>query len=179
MIDLDGDGPSPARLYDCDMTNGGWTLIANQVPAALLTDSTATLNEAGFGTLTQSYRLGSPDVAAIRPRVAWKLTDATNAVFFKPTCVVDWTASYAGVTVATDCTLGYTSTAMTTTFNGHWDNSSARGIGINNAAQFCSIRMYEAGVNAAGVRLPGTRQPGVAAPCKYSDATQGVALWFQ
>ena len=70
-LDLDGAGPLPALPFYCDMTGGGWTLIANQVPAALLPDTICTVNPAGFGSLSESYRLGNPAITSIQPSVAW------------------------------------------------------------------------------------------------------------
>ncbi len=179
MLDLDGDGPSPARLYYCDMTNGGWTLIANQVPSLPLPNLTDTVNADSFGRIDQTYRLGTSEVKMLRPSRAWKMTDDSNSVYFKPTCIVDWTLNYSDVTAATDCTTGYTNAMFDTVVNGQWMLCSARGIGINNSGSSCSMRMYEAQFNAAGMPQGGARSAGVATPCLYNDTSQRVSLWFQ
>lgn len=178
VLDLDADGPLPARSFYCDMTNGGWTLVANQVPAAPLPNLTDTVNGDGFGALDQSYRLGNPDVASIRPTRGWKLTDNTTTVYFRPACVVDWTINYIDNASPTDCTAGYASANFAAPINAKWVSCSARGIGINNNGNFCSIRMYEGQFDAAGVPQGGV-PAGVAAPCDYNDTSQRVSLWFQ
>ncbi len=179
-LDLDGSGPLPSLHYYCDMTNGGWTLIANQVPAAPLPDTICTVNPAGFGSLTQSYRLGNPAITAIRPSVGWKLTDPSNAVYFKPDCVVDWTINYNSLNpMPTSCTTGYTSSTFGSIQNGAWTRVSARGIGINNNGAFCSIRMYESHTNTEGTIEPSSLDAGLACPCNYEQYTaQRVSLWF-
>ena len=178
VLDLDSDGPFPARSFYCDMANGGWTLVANQVPAAPLPNLTTTVNAEGFGALDQSYRLGNPDITSIRPIRGWKLTDNTTTVYFRPACVVDWTINYIDNTSPTDCTTGYTSANFAAQINAIWASCSARGIGINNNGSFCSIRMYEAQFNTAGVPQGGV-SAGAAAPCDYNDTSQRVSLWFQ
>ena len=179
-LDLDGAGPLPALPFYCDMTGGGWTLIANQVPAALLPDTICTVNPAGFGSLSESYRLGNPAITSIQPSVAWKLTDPTNAVYFKPDCVVDWTINYNSLNpMPTACTTGYTSSAFTSVQNGGWQRVSARGIGINNYGEFCSIRMFESHSNTEGTIEPSSQVAGLALPCNYQQfTTQRVSLWF-
>jgi hypothetical protein len=173
LLDLDGTGPAPARGYYCDMTGGGWTLVANQVPEAPLPDTAATVNAAGFGTLSQSYRLGGSEITALRPSIAWRLTDNANAVFFTPACTVDWNVNYTTIMSPTPCTVGYTSTAFTTVFNGRWVYCSAKGIGINNSGQFCSMRMHEGGPASQGAMAHGR-----AATCLYR-VDQRVSLWFR
>lgn len=180
-LDLDGNGPSPSLPYYCDMSDGGWTLVANQVPDAPLPDSVCTVNLSGFGDLRQSYRLGVPDVASVRPSVAWKLTDATNSVYFRPACVVDWTINYDTANpMPTVCTTGYTDTTFANIENGGWVRVSARGIGINDYGASCSIRMYESHMTTTGT-IEGTSLPaGVATPCLYAQYTsQRVSLWLQ
>jgi len=180
-IDLDGPGPdSPLPMY-CDMAGGGWTLIVNQVPRTSLPNLMTTVNAAGFGTLVQSYRLGNPDVTTITPTVAWKLTDSVYDVYFKPTCVVDWTQSYASSTAANACTLGYTSTAFTTIVNGGWFQMAGRGIGINNSGNNCSIRAYNYPYNSTGGLVAGGNPAltGYALPCISANVTMDtVQLWF-
>ena len=173
LLDLDGPGPGPARGYYCDMAGGGWTLVANQVPEAPLPDTAETVNPAGIGTLAQSYRLGGAEITAIRPALAWRLTDATNSVFFTPACTVDWHINYTAIMTPTPCTVGYTSTAFTSVFNGRWVYCSAKGIGINNSGQFCSMRMHEGGPSSQGAMAHGR-----AATCLYR-IDQRVSLWFR
>lgn len=174
MLDLDGDGPGPARSYYCDMAGGGWTLVARQVPSELLPDVITTVAPERFGELTHSYRLGNPEITAIRPSLAWRLTDNTSAVYVSPRCVVDWTRDYIDVMMPTDCTQGYTTTGLTTLVNGRWTYCSARGIGINNNGAPCSIRMNESGSGRGVGAMPNGRAYG----CAYTTADT-VSLWFQ
>jgi hypothetical protein len=180
-LDLDGTGPSPERSYYCDMANGGWTLVANQVPNTPLIDDTSTINAAGFGTTSQSYRLGVPDITTIHPTTGWKLTDPTNTVYFKPSCIVDWTVNYLTPNaVATVCTTGYTDLTFATIVNGGWQQVTARGIGINNGGSTCSIRMYEAHTDTLGNPQNGAGPAGIATPCDYQQyVTERVSLWFK
>lgn len=166
---ISAQGARPYRAY-CDMTGGGWTLVMNQVPAAPLPDSTATVNEAAMGTLDQSYRFGGAAMARVRPAVAWKLNDAQTSVYFAPECAVDWNVNYLGQP-ASPCTLGYTTEQRTTPVNGGFINVSTRGIGINNSAQICSIRAYN-------VRSDGNVETGPATSCQYRT-DQRVQLWFR
>jgi hypothetical protein len=182
-LDLDGSGPSPVRQYYCDMTAGGWTLVAHQVVDTPLSDSVCTLNAKGMGSLVQSYRLGGDEISNIHPAVGWKLTDNSNSVYFKPECVVDWRVNYfTPDPKPAVCTTGYRSIAFQPTeiVNGRWVNVSGRGIGVNNSGAFCSIRMYEAHFDTNGDPGAGAAPAGVALPCKYMEYTsQNVALWFQ
>lgn len=162
-------GTVPAHVY-CDMASGGWTLVMNQVPGADLPDDQATVGLASFGTLDHSYRLGGAEISDIRPAVAWKLTDNLNRVFFSPACTVDWSIDYFDKP-ASPCTVGYTTETRATPYNGGFVNVATRGIGINNNAQFCSIRAY----NTLG---PGGFEPGPAASCLYTR-TEIVQLWFR
>jgi hypothetical protein len=179
MLDLDGDGPGKARSYYCDMSGGGWTLIANQAASQALPDERTTVNESDFGSLSANYRLGLPEVAAIEPTVAWKLTDAANEVFFRPSCVVDWDNNFTNDTEPTDCTTGYTSTDFSSTVNPGWVRVSARGIGVNNSGSICSIRIFEAHFRTDGTEESSARPAGEAAPCDYYDKKQRVSLWFK
>ena len=180
-LDLDGSGPSPALSYYCDMTGGGWTLVANQVPASLLPDTICTVNPESFGRLDASYRLGMPDVASIHPTTAWKLTDPSNTVYFKPACVVDWTINYDSLSPSpTACTTGYTALDFGSIVNGAWIRVSARGIGINNFGAPCSIRMYESHMQTDGTIEETSLPAGQAAPCDYQKySSQSVSLWFR
>jgi hypothetical protein len=181
-LDLDGGGPSSAHPYYCDMTNGGWTLVANQVPDTLLPNDSTTVNAAGSGSVIQSFRLGVPDITMIRPSLAWKLTDPNDTVYFKPNCVVDWTINYdmGAASQPNVCTTGYTDTSFTTVENGAWQNASVRGIGINNSGASCSIRMFESHMTTAGAIENGSAEAGIAAPCVYQNFTsQRVSLWFR
>jgi hypothetical protein len=181
MLDVDGNGPSPSLPYYCDMSSGGWTLVANQVPNAPLPDSTSSVNTAGIGDVEQSFRLGIPDISAIRPTTAWRLMDPSNIVYFKPTCTIDWTINYDTPTaMANDCTTGYTTLTFDTVVNGAWHRVSTRGIGINNSSASCSMRMYETHVNSVGSVEPGALQAGIATPCTYEEyLSQRVSLWFR
>lgn len=162
-------GARAYRAY-CDMTGGGWTLVMNQVPAAPLPDSPATVNEAGMGTLDQSYRFGGAAMARIRPAVAWKMNDAQTSVYFAPSCVVDWNVNYLGQP-SSPCTIAYTTVQLTTPVNGGFVNVATRGIGINNASQVCSIRAYN-------VQNESPIAAGVATSCNYRP-DQRVQLWFR
>lgn len=53
---------------------GGWTLVMLQLANECLADSTETVGEMDGG-LDHSYRLGSAELAMIRPSVAWVLSD--------------------------------------------------------------------------------------------------------
>jgi len=174
LLDLDGPGPLAARSFYCDMTGGGWTLVENQVPSEPLPDETATVNPTAFGRLDASWRLGVPDILAVRPAAAWKLTDASTAVYFRPACVVDWRINYTDVPTASDCTTGYTTEALTSAVNGGWIYCSARGIGVNNSARSCSMRGSEGGPAAQGAGPHGR-----AYSCNYSSTTERVSLWFR
>jgi hypothetical protein len=176
-IDVDGKGASPPFLAYCDMAGGGWTMVENQVPTDPLPDVTTTVNAASAGQLGASWRLGNPAITLIKPAVGWKLTDATNTVFLKPSCVVDWTIDYILVHVATDCTTGYTNTAFTTPVNGGWVYCSARGIGVNNSGQNCSMRADEGGNGQPGGQGAGPN--GRAYSCHYSSTSERISLWFK
>jgi hypothetical protein len=175
LLDLDGGGPGLPRTFYCDMTGGGWTMVMNQVPTAPLADLTTTINAPGFGVLTESWRLGDPDITQITPNVAWKMTDATNSVYVTPACVVDWTINYTGMPQS-PCTTGYTDTTFAKLFNPSWVSCDAKGIGINNGAQFCSMRADNGGPVIAG--NPAYPPDGAAYPCSYG-ASMTVSLWFQ
>ncbi len=174
LLDLDGPGPLEARSFFCDMTGGGWTLVENQVPAEPLPDETTSVNPAAFGRVDASWRLGVPDILAVRPAAAWKLTDATNAVYFRPACVVDWRINYTDVMTPSDCTTGYTTEGFTSAVNGGWIYCSARGIGVNNSGRSCSLRGSEGGPAAQGAGPHGR-----AYSCSYSSTTERVSLWFR
>ncbi len=174
LLDLDGDGPIGARAYACDMRDGGWTVVANQVPTELLDDSTATLGAAVFGDVAHSWRLGNPDIALVRPTLAWRLSDELNNVYVVPSCVVDWTRNYLDVMSASECTIGYTTTALNVVVNGRWTYCSARGIGINNNGASCSIRMSEGGFG----RGVGAMANGRAYTCDYNTSRR-VSLAFR
>jgi hypothetical protein len=152
-------------------------MVENQVPTSLLPNTTATVNAAGFGQLGQSWRLGIPDITTITPTVAWKLTDATHTVYFKPSCVVDWSVNYSSIMTQNVCTTGYTDLTFTTLTNGAWEYCSARGIGVNNSGQNCSMRADEGGV-AAGLGGEGAANDGAAHDCTY-DTSQTISLWYR
>jgi hypothetical protein len=173
-LDLDGDGPMAARTYACDMRDGGWTVVANQVPTELLADSNATLGEASFGDVAHSWRLGNPDITLVRPTLAWRLSDEVNSVYVVRSCVVDWSRDYIDVMSATECTVGYTTAALNVVVNGAWTYCSARGIGINNLGRSCSIRMNEGGFG----RGVGALTNGRAYTCDYNTVRR-VSLAFR
>jgi hypothetical protein len=173
-LDLDGGASGAARDYACDMRNGGWTYVANQVPATLLDDVLTTVNETLIGQLDRSWRLGNPEITRVRPAVAWRLSDEVQNVFVAPACVVDWSQDYIRVTTPHPCTMGYTTPALDTLVNGRWTFCSARGIGINNEGRSCSIRMNESGFGLGIGALPNGR----AYTCDYNTARR-VSLAFQ
>lgn len=181
QLDLDGSGPFPSLPYYCDMLHGGWTLVANQVAGEPLPDDQCTVQPTHFGTENRSYRIGMPVVAEIRPTLAWKLTDATNTVYFKPACVVDWSVNYDTPSPKPElCTTGYTTTDFNVIENGTWKRASVRGIGINNDGADCSIRIYESHMLSDGTIEPSSLDAGLAAPCIYTHYTvERVSLWFR
>ncbi len=174
ILDLDGTGPGVARSYYCDMREGGWTVVANQVPAELLADSNATLGETVFGDITHSWRLGNPEITRVNPTVAWRLSDDVTNVYVARGCVVDWTHEYINDVSATECTTGYTTAALNVVVNGRWTNCSARGIGINYTGANCSIRMNEGGFG----RGVGALANGRAYSCDYTTSRR-VSLAFR
>jgi hypothetical protein len=180
LIDPDGPGPLQPRSLYCDMRSGGWTLVANQVPGSVLPDRVTTINNAGFGAQDQSYRLGDPEIDAVVPSVAWKLTDGVTSVFFRPACTVSWKKNYADSRRPTDCTAGYDSEQFTSIVNGQWLYADVRGIGINNSGRPCSMRMYHSRATASGSVPPGASPaPGSALGCDYAVGTQRVSLWYR
>jgi hypothetical protein len=180
LIDLDGPGPAPARSLYCDMRSGGFTLIANQIPGALLPDRLSTINPGAFGSQDQSYRLGDPEIGTVFPKYAWKLSDGTSSVFFRPACVVSWKNNYADFKRPTDCTTGYTTDQFTSIVNGQWLYAPVRGIGIDNNAQSCSLQMFHPAADSMGHALPGpAAAPGSALACDHSAGAQRVSLWFR
>jgi hypothetical protein len=166
---VDPSGTDPFEAY-CDMTGGGWTLVMNQVPGADLPDQQETVNPAALGTLDLSYRLGNPTITAIRPGSAWKLTDEQNQVYFAKTCVVDWSINYAGMEPS-PCTIGFKGEDHAVPYNGGGQNVSTRGLGINNGAQYCSMRAYN-------TVSPTSIQAGPATTCEYTR-TRIVRLWYR
>lgn len=166
---VDPAGGAPFQAH-CDMTGGGWTLVMNQVPGADLPDEQVTVNPAGLGSLDQSYRLGNPTIAAIRPRSAWKMTDELNQVFFSRACVVDWSINHLGQP-ASPCTVGFTAEDLLVPYNGGHANVSTRGIGINNSGNHCSIRAYN-------TLAPTSIEAGPATTCLYMR-NRIVRLWYR
>jgi hypothetical protein len=166
---IDPSGTDPFEAH-CDMAGGGWTLVMNQVPGVDLPDVQTTVNAAAFGSLDQTYRLGNPTITAIRPRSAWKLTDEVSEVFFDKACVVDWSINYLN-RPASMCTIGFTTEALQVPYNGGFINVSTRGIGINNAGAYCSMRAYN-------TVAPTSIEAGPATTCNYTR-TRIVQLWYR
>src|SRR5262249_33111959 len=132
-----GDG----ALTYCDMTGGGWTLVANQVPGSPLPDNQADVGKPLFGSMTKSWRFGQLRVQGLgAPVVAWKLVDASHSVYFKPPCSVIWTSALNNQP-ASECSVAYTGTSFTPPVNGPSPNVASRGIGTAGAA--CNIRAFE------------------------------------
>ena len=130
------------------------------------------VNAATFGQIAKSWRVGSATLSQVTPPTAWKLTDATNSVYFKPTCSVNWTVKWEGQPQS-DCTTGYKTAAFAATTNTLWENTATYGIGINNSGSFCSMRAYESDP------VDGPAMPlGAMASCNY-NTTQRVSLWFK
>ncbi|MCK6550143.1 hypothetical protein L6R52_30185 [Myxococcota bacterium] len=72
-IDVDGRGPlAPVDTW-CDMTNGGWTLLAKTIAAGLTTDEQTTIRRGTWATYSETG-YGSPAAASRifwMPLVAW------------------------------------------------------------------------------------------------------------
>lgn len=168
--DLKLDGVNPTRVY-CDMTDGGWTLVANQVSSSVLPDEMGNVNVANFGTTNTSWRIGQAVMREIRPAVAWRMNDSATNVFFKPVCRVDWGRGYVNTARSYPCNTGYTSVAFSAITNGAFVDAAVRGIGINNSGTNCSIRMYN---QVAWNSLP----IGAAVSCNAATNVT-IQLWFK
>ncbi|KFE64398.1 hypothetical protein DB31_2192 [Hyalangium minutum] len=172
QVDIDDAGPlNPIGVY-CDMTTdgGGWTLMMNQSPSERLPYDFSTINSQNFGSLTASYRLGASAIRALRPTVAWVLTDDTNRVYFRPSCVVDWENSLHNKPIG-PCSQGFTSRSFSTPVSPVTTANGSMGIGQNNAGQYCSIRAFM-------FNLDPSWPPGAAISCA-GTTSQTVRLWFK
>jgi hypothetical protein len=173
--DVKLDGVNATRVY-CDMSAGGWTLVSNQVPGSLLANDYGNVNAANFGSSTSSWRVGHTTTVAIEPTEAWRMTDGSTTVYFKPTCRVDWARSYFNTGRSLDCNTGYTSTAFTSITNGGFVDAAVRGIGINNGGANCSMRIF----NDVLWTTPtgNTLQVGQSGGCLGASNTT-IQLWFR
>jgi hypothetical protein len=172
QVDFDYAGPLPPTWVYCDMTTdgGGWTLVMNQVPTALLTYNFSTINPQNFGSLTATYRLGGSAIKAIQPTVAWVLTDDSNRVYFRPTCVVDWENSLHNKPLGS-CSQGFNSLAFSTPISPATSTNGSMGIGQNNYGRYCSIRAFMYNQEPSW-------PPGAAISCA-GTTSQTIRLWFK
>jgi hypothetical protein len=171
-VDLDGEGPAAPLPVYCDMSTdgGGWTLVMNQVPSELLPFNYGTVNPQNFGSLTRTYRLGGSLIKALRPRVAWVLTDGSNRVYYRPDCVVDWENNLFDAPIAS-CNQGFTASDFTSRISDVVGYNGSRGIGQNNYGKFCSIRAF---------MLEGHPPwPAGAALSCMGTSNETVRLWFK
>ncbi|MDC0711284.1 fibrinogen-like YCDxxxxGGGW domain-containing protein [Stigmatella sp. ncwal1] len=175
QVDFDDAAPlSPSWVY-CDMTTdgGGWTLVMNQNPAERLPYNFSTVNPQNFGSLTETYRLGSSAIRALRPTTAWVLTDDSNRVYFQPTCMVEWETSLLNKPIG-PCNQGFTSLGFSTPVSSVVTANGSMGIGQNNSGQYCSIRAFLYNQEPDTTRWP----PGAALSCA-GTTSQTIRLWFK
>jgi hypothetical protein len=171
-VDFDDLGSLvPLKVY-CDMTTagGGWTLVMNQSPAERLPYVFGTVNAQNFGSLTQTYRLGSHAIKTLRPSVAWVLTDDFNRVYFRPGCIVDWANSLFNKPIGA-CSQGFTSPTFSTPVSPVTHINGSMGIGQNNSGAYCSIRAFMYDQDPAW--------PAGAAISCVGTTNQTIRLWFK
>lgn len=166
----------------CDMTGGGWTLAGVQVPGQEYSlRTTADISSANFGSLTNSWRYGNAIIQTFSPSTAWRITSEdpsaggvlTDNAFFMPSCVIDWNLNIGaleGGPEVPECATAYTNDTFSTLISSRVIPNSALGIGQNNSANFCSIRM--ANNDDAGLGF-------MATPCIFIVRTLILKLWMK
>ena len=172
VIDI-GSGHPPFPV-SCDMSNGGWTLVARQQPGEQLPSVAATVNVAGLGDPSQTFRLGIPIITDITPDEAWLMTDDTSRIYFDHFCVVDWTHPASD---DPDCWHGFLDVGLDQPTSSDPNPPSALGIGLNDMSgpSACDIRMFQDSTDA---NYP-MDQWGMAFPCSGTGNSETVSLWFR
>jgi hypothetical protein len=182
-LDLDGSGPIAAFDGYCDMTTagGGWLLVGQQVPGQVFADTNGDFQLQNAGTLDKTFRLGNAKAQAGAPSVAWRITSTDTSgklvddAWFKPACNIDW-LKYVGVNGSNtvddlNCGRAFTNSTFATPISANTGAfNCSKGIGQNNGAQYCSIRMGTCGF--------GGYAEGQAMPCNNDQfSVQTVRLW--
>jgi hypothetical protein len=130
----------PLNVY-CDMTNGGWSLLAVQNENELFTKNIYSINENNFGKLNETFRVGNEIINSIRPYFSWKITDNTNEVYFNPNCIINW-GNNLNDTNFSFCNQGYKDQYFKDKISDYTASNYTNGIGMSNEGKYCSIRMY-------------------------------------